>query len=105
MSNVNFNTARPTTGNLASAKEQAQVNPQELAKLVESLPIADQMNLKAAGATDLPAIFEQLSARDKVTLMDLPAGVRQKVLTDGVPGDVEAAKYQIAQNLLKMSKE
>jgi hypothetical protein len=105
MSNVNFNPARPTTGNLASAQAAAQVNPQELAKLVESLPLADQANFKAAGATDMPAIFEQLSARDKTTLMDLPPGVRQKVLTDGVPSDVDAAKYQISQNLLKMSKD
>jgi hypothetical protein len=108
MSNVNFNTARPTTGNLGSPQAAAQVNPQELAKFVESLPIADQVNLKggaAAANADLPAIFEKLSARDKTTLMDLPPAVRQKVLTDGVPSDVDAAKFQISQNLLKMSRD
>jgi hypothetical protein len=108
MSNVNFNAAaRPTTGNLATPQAAAQVNSQELAKLVESLPIADQINLKggaAAEAAELPAIFGKLSPRDQQTLMELPAAVRQKVL-DGAPSDVDAAKFQIAQNLLKMSRD
>lgn len=105
MSNVNFNTPRPTTGNLGTAQAAGQVNLQELSKIVESLPIADQVNLKGVNAADLPEVFSKLSPRDQVTLMDLPAGVRQKVLTDGVPSDTEAAKYQVAQNLLKMSQE
>jgi hypothetical protein len=108
MSNVNFNAAaRPTTGNLATPQAAAQVNSQELAKLVESLPINDQINLKggaAAEAAELPAIFGKLSPRDQQTLMELPAAVRQKVL-DGAPSDVDAAKFQIAQNLLKMSRD
>lgn len=104
MSNVNFNSTRPTTGNLAIPQVAAQVNAQELATLVESLPIADQVNLTGGAAAELPAVFGQLSARDQQTLMDLPPAVRQKVL-DGVSSDVDAAKFSIAQSLLKMSKD
>lgn len=103
MSNVNFNPVKVTQSGVASAP--GQVSKEGLSQLVSSLPIADKVAVGGGEDTATPAIFEKLSSRDKQTLMELPAAVRNKVLAEGTSSDLDAAKLQISQALLGMTKK
>lgn len=95
------NTAK--TASLAAPAPTTSAPPSnDLSGLVQSLSIGDQVHFQVDPNT-LPAIFAKLTPRDQQALLELPPAVAQTVLAN-VPSNTDAAKYQIAQNLLELSK-
>ncbi|HEY9722574.1 MAG TPA: hypothetical protein V6D47_11185 [Oscillatoriaceae cyanobacterium] len=101
---INVNTPK-TTGPIQTTPSApgATSDSSDLSGLVKSLSIGDQVHFQVDPNT-LPSIFTQLTPRDQQALLELPPAVAQTVLSDNVPSNVDAAKYQIAQNLLELSK-
>lgn len=93
------------SGPLATARSTGQLKVDELAKLVDVLPVADQVNIAggAAPAIEMPAIFEKLSTRDKNALGELPPAFVKELLA-GVSANVDVAKLEISGRLLKQAK-
>lgn len=106
MSNISKLTTTPGTGPLAPGQRSTgPLKVDELAKLVDLLPVEDQVNIAggAAPAIEFPAVFEKLSARDKNALKELPAPFVKELLT-GVSANVDAAKLEISGRLLAKAK-
>ena len=105
MSNISKVTSTPGTGPLAGQRSTGQLKVDELAKLVDLLPVADQVNLAggSAPAIEFPAVFEKLSTRDKNALKELPPAFVKELLKD-VSANVDAAKLDISSRLLAKAK-
>lgn len=105
MSNISKVPGNPATGPLAGQRITGQLKVDELAKMVDLLPVEDQVNLAggAAAPIELPPVFEKLSPRDKNALQELPPALVKELLTN-VSANVDAAKLEISNRLLNKAK-
>ena len=106
MSNIPKVTSTPGTGPLAGQRNSGPLKVEELAKLVDLLPVEDQIAIaggSAAATVELPAIFAKLSARDQNALNQLQPAFVKELLT-GVSANVDAAKLEVSGRLLAKAK-
>lgn len=103
MSNIPKITGPLTAANAAVGRTTGQLKANEIQKLVDVLPIADQANLAATGTAPapvaLPPVFSKLSPRDQQALRELPPHLATEVLTK-LPSNIDAARAEVSNRLL-----
>ena len=107
MSHLSNVTNAAGTGNLAGQRTTGRLSADAIEKLVDVLPIADQVTIRSEGtgpvAVSYPPVFEKLTARDQAALKDLPPDVAKEVLAN-TSANPSVAKLEISNRLLAKAK-